>query len=61
MSRETIEKARRVIDMIENEIYGGYAYLSFNGMCKEYGVTSTDFYEFLSNAMKLIEEKEDEK
>lgn len=52
------ETATNVVAMIENEVNGEYAYTSFEGMCREYGITPQDFQQFLQlglDTVKLLE------
>lgn len=59
----SFEKASKVVDMIVGELYnkdGGYAYASFEAMCREYGVTPQDYSDFISSALCLIEKFEND-
>jgi hypothetical protein len=49
------KKAQNVVDMIENELNGGYAYTSFEAMCKEYNVTPQEYSEFLGFGLRMVE------
>ena len=49
------KKAQNVVDMIENELNGGYAYTAFEAMCKEYNVTPQEYSEFLGFGLRMIE------
>ena len=49
------KKAQNVVDMIENELNGWYAYTSFEAMCKEYNVTPQEYNEFLGFGLRMIE------
>ena len=55
-----IETATKVVNMIETELCNkGYAYTSFDAMCREYDITEEDFNEFLSVALNTIEKSKE--
>ncbi len=56
------EKAQNVVSMIEGELWnegGGYAYMTFDGMCKDFDITPKDYADFIYDSLDLIRKSEE--
>lgn len=56
------EKAQKVVSMIESELWnedGGYAYRTFDGMCKDFDITPKDYADFIHTSLDLIRKSDE--